>query len=114
MVCLFHGDYGPPDPTFDLRSGATWIVDANSLKDARNIGEAEAIQRYLLREEPVVWCDQGYAWVNEDAVGVLYIAAFLLVVLPYLMVKVRAWATGCSRLHPAAARASDPSLDGHR
>ena len=46
MVCLFHGDYGPADPAFDLGSGLTWVVDANSLKEARNLGEGEAIQRH--------------------------------------------------------------------
>ena len=60
MVCLFHGDYGPADPAFNLGSGSTWVVDANSLTGARNLGEAEAIQRHLLRGEPVSWCDQGY------------------------------------------------------
>ena len=33
MVCLFHGDYGPPDSAFHPNAGLTWIVDANSLKD---------------------------------------------------------------------------------
>jgi 4-amino-4-deoxy-L-arabinose transferase-like glycosyltransferase len=90
MVCLFHGDYGPADPAFNLGSASTWVVDANSLKDARNLGEAEAIQRHLLRGEPVSWCDQGYAWVDQDAVGWLYLAAFLFVILPYLIMRARA------------------------
>ena len=94
MVCLFHGDYGPADPAFNLGSGSIWVVDANSLKDARNIGEAEAIQRHLLRGEPVSWCDQGYAWVDQDAVVLLYVAAFVLVILPYLIMKITAWAKG--------------------
>ena len=50
MVCLFHGDYGPADPAFrpDLAStadGRGWMVDSGLLKEARNIGEAEAIER---------------------------------------------------------------------
>ena len=92
MVCLFHGDYGPADPAFDPGSGSTWVVDANSLKDARNLGEAEAIQRHLLRGEPVSWCDQGYTWVDQDAVGWFYLAAFLFVILPYLIMRAKAWA----------------------
>jgi len=88
MVCLFHGDYGPVDPAFSLGSGAPWIADASALKGARNLGEAEAIQRHFLRGESVAWCDQGYAWVGEDAVGWFYLATFLLVVLPYLIIRV--------------------------
>jgi hypothetical protein len=94
MVCLFHGDYGPADPAFDLGSGSTWVVNANSLTGARNLGEAEAIQRHLLRGEPVSWCDQGYAWVDQDAVVLFYVAAFLLVILPYLIMKIAVWAKG--------------------
>jgi 4-amino-4-deoxy-L-arabinose transferase-like glycosyltransferase len=97
MVCLFHGDYGPPDPAFDFGSASPfgvrgWVADASKFSEACNIGEAEAIQRNLLRGEPVSWCDQGYAWVGQDAVGWFYIAAFLLVVLPYLVARTRAWA----------------------
>ena len=92
MVCLFHGDYGPADPAFNPGSGSTWVVDANSLKDARNLGEAEAVQRYLLRGDPVSWCDQGYTWVDQDAVGWFYLAAFLFVILPYLIMRTTAWA----------------------
>ena len=94
MVCLFHGDYGPANPAFNPGSGSIWVVDANSLKGARNLGEAEAIQRHLLRGEPVSWCDQGYAWVDQDAVVLFYVAAFLFVILPYLIIKARAWVKG--------------------
>jgi multidrug efflux pump subunit AcrB len=89
MVCLFHGDYGPAHPAFHPGTELTWIVDANSLKAARNLGEAEAIQRHLLRGEPVSWCDPGYAWVDQDAVIWFYFAAFLFVILPYLIMRAR-------------------------
>jgi hypothetical protein len=59
------------------------------LKDARNIGEAEAIERHVLKGESVSWCHQGYAWVDQDAIGWFYIAAFVFVVLPYLVVRIR-------------------------
>jgi hypothetical protein len=104
MVCLFHGDYGPEDPAFTLASGSPWVVDASSLKDARNIGEAEAIQRHLLRGEPVSWCDQGYAWVDQGAVGWFYLAAFLFVVLPYLIMRAKAWVKGAPRSGASAIR----------
>ena len=104
MVCLFHGDYGPADPAFNLGSGSIWVVDANSLKDARNLGEAEAIQRHLLRGEPVSWCDQGYAWVDQDAVIWLYFAAFLFVILPYLIIRAKVLAKGAPRPGVSAKR----------
>jgi hypothetical protein len=112
MVCLFHGDYGPEDPAFTLASGSPWVVKASSLKDARNIGEAEAIQRHLLRGEPVSWCDQGYAWVGQEAVGWFYAAAFLLIVLPYLVTRIKARAKDRSRLQVAAGGAPRPVADG--
>jgi 4-amino-4-deoxy-L-arabinose transferase-like glycosyltransferase len=104
MVCLFHGDYGPANPAFNLGSGSTWVVDANLLKEARNLGGAEAIQRHLLRGELVSWCDQGYEWVNQDAVVWFYFAAFLFVILPYLIIRARAWAKGGSHLNVRAER----------
>src|SRR6516162_2999073 len=94
MVCLFHGDYGPADPAFNPGSGSNWVVDTNSIKDARNLGEAEAIQRHVVRGEPVSWCDQGYTWVDQDTVVWLYFAAFLFVVLPYLIIRLKASAKG--------------------
>jgi hypothetical protein len=91
MVCLFHGDYGPPDPTFIISGSASglhaWAVSPKLLKEARNLGEAEAIQRHLLQGQTVAWCDQGYAWVEQDAIGWFYIAALLFVVAPYLLVR---------------------------
>ena len=97
MVCLFHGDYGPADPAFIIDAGPAsgghgWAIDASLLKNARNIGEAEAIQRHVVRGDPISWCDQGYAWVDQDAIGWRYVAAFLLVVVPYLTMKVKRWA----------------------
>ena len=106
MGCLFHGDYGPADPAFNLGSRSTWVVDANSLKEARNLGEAEAIQRHLLRGEAVSWCDQGYAWVDQDAVVCFYFAAFLFVILPYVIMRARAgaWVKGAPRPNSRAER----------
>ena len=94
MVCLFHDDYGPADPAFNAAavspSGTRgWAVDASLLKEARNIGEAEAIERHLIRGQPVSWCDQGYAWVEQDTVYWFYAVALLFVVLPYLIMKFR-------------------------
>jgi hypothetical protein len=94
MICLYHGDYGPADPAFHLGAAAHlgargWAVDATLFKGARNIGEAEAVQRHLIRGESVSWCDQGYAWAEQDAVSWFYLAALLFVVLPYLIFKIK-------------------------
>ena len=93
MVCLFHGDYGPADPAFTVSeaNGHRWTIDASLLKDVRNIGEAGAIQRHVLKGQPVTWCHQGHSWVDQDAIGWFYIAAFVFVVLPHIFMKVRAW-----------------------
>jgi hypothetical protein len=90
MVCLFHGDYGPANPAFNLGSGSTWVVDANSLKDARNLEEAQG--------------DQGYAWVDQNAVVWFYFAAFLFVILPYLIIRAMVWAKRAPRPGATARR----------
>jgi hypothetical protein len=63
------------------------MVDATLLKNARNIGEAEANERHLIRGETVSWCDQGFAWAEQDVVSWFYVAALLFVVLPDLQIQ---------------------------
>ena len=104
MVCLFHDDYGPADPALSAnalsQSGARpWSVDASLLKDARNIGEAEAIERHVVRGETVSWCDQGYDWAKQGALDWFYLAAFVLVILPYALMKLRTWRSGVVLRH---------------
>jgi hypothetical protein len=93
MVCLFHGDYGPADPGFAVAGltalGHRWSIDASLLKGARNLQEAEAIQRHVLRGESVTWCHQGYSWVDQPAIRWFYVAAFIFVVLPWLLMKIK-------------------------
>jgi hypothetical protein len=93
MVCLFHSDYGPPDPGFAVSGSTTgargWTVDTSLLREARNIGEAEAIQRHVLRGETVTWCHQGYSWVDQQAIHWFYLATFAFVVLPYFLVRTK-------------------------
>ena len=93
-VCLFHGDYGPADRGFSVSTAAPaghgWSVDASLLRAARNFGEAQAIQRHVLRGETVTWCHPGYSWVDQPAIGWFYVAAFVFVVLPYLAARISA------------------------
>jgi hypothetical protein len=105
MVCLFHGDYGPADPNFAI--SGSWGVDASLLKEARNIGEAEAIQRHIQRGESVAWCHQGYSWVDQDAIVWFYIAALAFVVVPYFLLKIRV-----VRRHLGARGVLNRSIEG--
>ena len=104
MVCLFHDDYGPADSAFNTEAvpqlaARGWAVDASLLKEARNIGEAEAVERHLIRGESVSWCEQGYARVEQDTLDWFYAAALLFVLLRYLIMKFRARTRGI-RLGP--------------
>jgi hypothetical protein len=114
MACLYHGDYGPADPAFDVGAASPfgargWVVDAALLKGARNVGEAEAVQRHLIRGESVSWCDQGYAWAEQDAVSWFYLAALVFVVLPYLILKIKARARSGSAASPTSGSRVEPS-----
>jgi hypothetical protein len=96
-----------------LHMARVWAVDASSLKDSRNVGEAEAIQRHLLRGEHLMWCDQGYAWAEQDAVGWFYVAAFVFVVLPYVLMKIRALAKVASWIDASREDALKRQVDSH-
>jgi hypothetical protein len=50
---------------------------------------------------------QGYAWAEQDAVSWFYAAAFLFVVLPYLIFKIKPWAK-------IALRAPTSTIDGRQ
>ena len=105
----------PIRPSRSVRGSAAaghgWTIDASLLKNARNIGEAEAIQRHVVRGDPISWCDQGYAWVDQDAIGWFYVAAFLLIVLPYVIMKINGWTKAPFRR--AETRAADHELNPH-
>jgi hypothetical protein len=112
MPCLFHGDYGPQDPNLAIRGSTAvhgGIVDPIVLREARNIGEAEAIQRHVLRGEAVSWCHQGYSWVDQSAIGWFYIAVFVFIVLPYFLMKIdvmRGRFGGSRGMNPTVRRSS--------
>jgi hypothetical protein len=102
-TCLYHGDYGPADSVFSASASPAdirWIRQG-----ARNLGEGQAIQRQQLRGDSIAWCDQGYAWAEQDAVHWLLIVAFVFVIVPYLVLRLTAlgqrghwsrWKTGGS------------------
>jgi len=83
-----------------------WTVDPRLLASARNLGEAEAIQRHAVRGEKVTWCHQGYSWVDQDAIGWFYLAAFVFVVLPYLAWRIATWSRSLGILPRASLDAA--------
>jgi hypothetical protein len=88
MNCLYASDYGPPDPGFDpLADGGRLLrgFEAHTplLGRAQNLGQLEAMQRQLQRGQDIVWCDQGYGWVESPAVEGFLAGFTVLVVLPY-------------------------------
>jgi len=60
----------------------------------------------------VSWCEEGYAWVEQDAIGWLHIAVILLVVAPYLTAKFRV-ADALSRSLTAGRVPSSKSTAGN-
>src|SRR5689334_7154167 len=73
MRCLYLSDYGPPDPKFEafndgiVPDGLT-RGDVAVLATAQNIGQFEAMQRKLAKGQAIVWCDQGYGWVQQPII----------------------------------------------
>lgn len=93
MQCLYRSDYGPADPAFDpfadggllLRGYEAHLYE---LSQAQNRGQFEAMTRKLDRAEPIAWCDQGYAWVNQPPVTGFFELIVPMLILPWLLVRV--------------------------
>ena len=110
MPCLYASDYGPPEPGFDpLADGGRLITGfeahAAELGRATNLGQLEAMQRVLRRNDDITWCDQGYGWVEGGGVHALFAAILACVILPYAVWTLRARRPAASgfflrRLHP--------------
>ena len=88
MTCLYASDYGPADPGFDaLADGGRLLrgfeAHASELARAQNLGQLEAMERQLQRGQSIVWCEQGYGWVQGPAVEGFLAGFTILVVLPY-------------------------------
>ena len=95
MSCLYASDYGPPEPGFNPLADDGRLIKgfedhAAVLARAANLGQLEAMQRVLRRNQSITWCDQGYGWVEGDAVHILFAAALAFVVLPYAVFTLRA------------------------
>jgi hypothetical protein len=124
MRCLYRGDYGPPDPSFDPGAGGGALLrgfeaQKADLLQAQNLGQLEAMKRQIQRGDDILWCDQGYSWVYEPRVefdlGVLGVA----VLVTYALLRVLPWARAASgrRRHgttPGAALAAEPGLRRQR
>jgi hypothetical protein len=95
MSCLYASDYGPPEPGFNPLADNGRLIKgfedhAAVLARAANLGQLEAMQRVLRRNESITWCDQGYGWAEGDAVHILFAAILAFVVLPYAVFTLRA------------------------
>jgi hypothetical protein len=93
MSCLYQSDYGPVDPSFDpvAGNGALLIgVEAHvrALSQAQNRGQLEAMKRQLQRGQTIQWCDQGYGWTYAAPVTAFFDVAFVLLILPWLVLRV--------------------------
>jgi hypothetical protein len=92
MQCLYRSDYGPADPAFDpfadggqlLRGYEARVYE---LSQAQNRGELEAMTRKLDRGEPIMWCDQGYAWVNQPSVTGFFEIIVPMLILPWVLFR---------------------------
>src|SRR5439155_9885312 len=99
-------------PAFTLGSTSFWVVDARALKDARNIGEAEAMQRHFLRGEAVSWCGSRVCLGRPGCRRLVLCRGLFFVILPYLIIKVRA-STKSARLRGGGAgRLAKPKVEG--
>jgi hypothetical protein len=88
VSCLYASDYGPPEPGFDPLSDGGRLIkgfEAHSaqLVRATNLGQLEAMERMLQRGQDIRWCDQGYGWVDDTPVHLLFAAIVVFVILPY-------------------------------
>jgi hypothetical protein len=95
MSCLYASDYGPPEPGFNPLADNGRLIKgfedhAAVLARAANLGQLEAMQRVLRRNENITWCDQGYGWVEGGAVHALFAVILAFVVLPYAVWTLRA------------------------
>ncbi|HEY1506800.1 MAG TPA: hypothetical protein VGF92_21030 [Stellaceae bacterium] len=93
MSCLFVGDYGLPQPSFDplAQDGALikgFEAHRAALQTAQNLGQLQAMERKFAKGETVAWCDSGYGWVYEQKVGDLFGAIIAFVILPWLVMRV--------------------------
>jgi hypothetical protein len=105
MYCLYSSDYGPANPAFDpLADGGRLMqgfeAHLSELAKAQNLGQLEAMERQLQRGQDIVWCEQGYSWVQGWAVDGFLACFFVLVVLPY----------AAKRLTPRLLRAAVATL----
>jgi len=93
MSCLYASDYGPVDPAFDpLARGGELLrgyeAHATQLASAQNLGQLEAMIRQLQHGREITWCEQGYSWAYGPGVEYFFAAFTLLVILPYLALRV--------------------------
>jgi len=110
MRCLYHGDYGPPDPGFEPAALLRGFEPHRAeLMHAQNAGELAAMERQVARGERIIWCDQGYGWVASARIDFTLEALGAMVLLAYLLMRVLPWARAGMRRGRAASGGSRSS-----
>jgi hypothetical protein len=94
VSCLYKADYGPAEPGFDALAGGGRLIKgftshAAVLAQARNLAQLEAMERKLQRGEKIMWCDDGYGWVEGRSVDALFAVIAVAVILPYAVWKAK-------------------------
>ena len=85
MIPLCQGNCGPRDLEAVAQvahDDSVWLR-----QDHKGSAEPQTIQRNEIPGESIAWRDQDYAWAQQSAVQWLFIAAFLFVVLPYVVIR---------------------------
>jgi hypothetical protein len=93
MSCLYASDYGPADPGFDAGAGNGALMrgfEAHQalLSRAQNLGQLEAMKRKLAHGESVRWCQPGYGWTETPEMTAVFYGIFLMLILPWLVLRV--------------------------
>jgi hypothetical protein len=90
-ACLYHEDYGPTDPQFDVHANHDALLHGvegwhRLLGQARNRDEFDAAKGVVLSGKNVAWCDQGYEWTETPTVewGIFLL---LVVLLPWRLFR---------------------------
>jgi hypothetical protein len=87
MLCLYHSDYGPPDPAFNPAANGGAVLrgfesPVSDLVRARNRGELDAMIRQLRHGREIQWCDQGYGWTYQKPINDMFEIIVIAVIVP--------------------------------
>ena len=96
MRCLYRGDYGPTDPSFNASAHAQALAKdypgyVNVLATAENSRQLDALLRRLEHGDSVAWCEAGYGWVQQPPVSNGFTLAAMFILLPVACWRFSLW-----------------------